>query len=146
MDKYIEQNPNETSVYIPVPANFKDTTKVQNVDLMVGMPIICKKTKKEKNKDWHILNSDMYSVVHIQDEKFHFQLKNDYDAPIITMAQKDFHTYFYLGFCITAHASQGSTIHEPFTIYDWNHRYFNDTAKYVCLSRATTIEHINIMC
>ena len=98
------------------------------------------------NKDWHILNSDMYSVVHIQDEKFHFQLKNDYDAPIITMAQKDFHTYFYLGFCITAHASQGSTIHEPFTIYDWNHRYFNDTAKYVCLSRATTIEHINIMC
>lgn len=41
------------------------------------------------------------------------------------------------GYCITAYKSQGITIREPYTVYEWNHKYFDNTAKYVAASRTS---------
>ena len=62
---------------------------------------------------------------------------------IQTDTQK-FHKFFYLGFCITIHASQGQTFNEKYTIHDFGYKHFCDKAKYVALSRSTNINNIQI--
>jgi hypothetical protein len=60
----------------------------------------------------------------------------------IKIPTKDFHQYFYLGFCLTIHASQGETFTEKYTIHDWYR--LCDRAKYVALSRGSSIHNIQI--
>jgi ATP-dependent exoDNAse (exonuclease V) alpha subunit len=57
---------------------------------------------------------------------------------------KDFQYYFYPAYCITCHVSQGCTFDEPFTIYDWSHACMDKAAKYVAVSRATSIKYVQI--
>ena len=63
--------------------------------------------------------------------------KIEYTIPVC-----DFHKNFYLGFCITVHASQGDSINQKYTIYDWKIDCFCDKAKYVAMSRSTDINNI----
>jgi hypothetical protein len=63
----------------------------------------------------------------------------------IEISNDNFHKFFYLGFCITIHASQGATIKVPYTIYDWNHQCMCKRGKYVSLSRGTEINNIQIV-
>ena len=51
---------------------------------------------------------------------------------------------FYLGFYITIHALQGETALLPYTIHDWRHPWFCERARYVALSRGTSIHNIQI--
>jgi len=52
---------------------------------------------------------------------------------------------FYVAYAITIYKSQGSTFDYPYTIHEYGHPMFDDRLKYVSLSRATSIEHINII-
>ena len=47
---------------------------------------------------------------------------------------KDFAKLFSLNYCSTTHKSQGETITEDFTIYDWN--MISKKCRYTALSRA----------
>jgi ATP-dependent exoDNAse (exonuclease V) alpha subunit len=89
----------------------------------------------------NILNSQKFIVKQIKDKKI---ILNDEDNEVVVDINK-FHKYFYLGFCITIHASQGETFTEPYTIYDWGFKHFCNKAKYVALSRATSIKNIQIV-
>ena len=55
-----------------------------------------------------------------------------------------FQRLFYPAYAITIYKSQGSTFDYPFSVHEWSHPLFNDILKYVALSRATTVDNINI--
>jgi hypothetical protein len=115
----------------------KNNVKTQDVKLIKGMPIIAHTTDKKMN----ILNSDLFTIESIDDKEMTIV---DETRKII-MKTAEFHKTFYLGFCITVHASQGATINENYTIYDWNHISMCERAKYVSLSRSSSIKKIQIV-
>ena len=110
----------------------KKNPKTQNVTLSKGMPIIAHTTNKVMN----ILNSQTFNIIDINTENFTI-INDDVKVKIpIT----EFHKYFYIGFCITIHASQGETYTSKYTIHDWNFTRFCDRAKYVAMSRGTNCQ------
>ena len=132
MERYIKETKKEC-VFIP---RDKRNEKTQDIKLCVGMPVIAHTTDKKLN----ILNSQKFIIKQIKDNKI--MLDDEGDEVLLDINK--FHNYFYLGFCITIHASQGETFTQPYTIYDWNFYLFCEKAKYVALSRATSIRNIQI--
>ena len=132
MERYLSNNVNQ-SVSIP---KDKENPKTQDVYLTKGMPIIAHKTDKNKN----ILNSQTFTITNITNEI----IKYKDDKTEYSLSVNEFHKYFYLGFCITIHASQGETFNTKYTIYDWEITPFCNKAKYVAMSRSTDINNIQI--
>jgi hypothetical protein len=110
----------------------------QDVELIENMPLLCHKTSKRK---YNIFNSCQYKIKTLNKDTFSIQnnIQEDIEIPY-----KEFHDYFWLGFCLTSHSAQGDTYKEPFTIYDWSRRKDDTTFHYVALSRGTSLKHINI--
>jgi DNA replication protein DnaC len=136
-----EADPDEKRVLLP-----KDPTnpKTQDVTLTIGMPVVCHTTqndKKQKLNSNGFMNSERFEIQVIDETTI--TLVGDGDREIV-INQKDFHKFFYIGFCITVHTSQGETFKGKYTIYDWNFEHFDNKAKYVALSRATAYENIQI--
>ena len=131
MERFLQDNKN-AKIYVPRDRN----PKTQNVHLTKGMPIIAHKT----NKNLDILNSQTFTITKVTKDFMSYKDdKIEYHVPI-----NDFHKYFYLGFCITVHASQGETFTQRYTIHDWDIPCFCEKAKYVAMSRSTDISHIQI--
>ena len=114
--------------------------KTQDIKLAEGMPIICHRT----NKSLDVLNGDRFKIISINDKilKFTNDIRTENDEKPIELEIGHFHTYFYVAYCITCHASQGETFKERYTIYDW--KIMNRRAKYVALSRGTEKNNIQI--
>lgn len=93
-----------------IPAN-KLNPKTQDVKLAKGMSVICHTTNKKMN----ILNSQTFKILDINDD---IMTLDDGDSKF-KIKTTQFHKWFYLGFCITIHASQGETYAAPYTIHDW---------------------------
>ena len=112
--------------------------KTQTSKLFVGMPIVAHRNFKKEG----IFNSELFTISHInfQSKTFSFV---DGDTTQ-TFPVKLFSSMFFPAFCLTAHTSQGCTFNTKYTIYDWNHPRMDQTAKYVALSRATSIQNIQI--
>lgn len=134
MERYLTEN---NKPFTLIERDIKNE-KTQDVKLCVGMPVIAHTTDKKKC----ILNSQKFIIKQIKNGKLTL-IDEDREIEIDI---KMFHKYFYLGFCITIHASQGETFTQPYTIYDWNFKHFCHKAKYVALSRATSIKNIQIVC
>lgn len=132
MERFLQEN-NKLNYYTIL--KDEKNEKTQDVKLCVGMPVISHITDGKLN----IINSQTYKIIEINDETFTLEGNEK-----ILIKNKFFHKCFYLGFCITIHASQGETYKTPYTIYDWNFYHFNEKAKYVALSRATDIKNIQI--
>ena len=60
-----------------------------------------------------------------------------------TIPIAEFTKMFNVAYCMTCHKSQGMSIDEPYTIYEWD--LFDERLRYVALSRATDINLINIV-
>ena len=133
MDRFIEENKRS---YISLEKDGKNP-KSQNLKLCVGMPVIAHTTNKKLN----VLNSEKFVIKEI-DENSIVMKENERE---IKIKLKDFHKFFYIGFCITIHASQGDTFDTKYSIYDWNFIFFCDRAKYVAMSRATNVNNIQII-
>jgi ATP-dependent exoDNAse (exonuclease V) alpha subunit len=133
MNSFKQKHSNEKYVFIE-----KDTKndKTQDVYLGKGMPIIAHTTNKKLN----ILNSEKFIIETINDKEIEISDENRK----VKVDLKLFHKLFYLGFCITIHASQGETFKEKYTIYDWGFEHFCSRAKYVALSRASDLSNIQI--
>ena len=69
-------------------------------------------------------------------------IKND-NGEKIDIKLEEINKLFYLGFCFTAHRSQGETIDADYTIYEWEK--MNTKLRYVALSRSTDKKYINIV-
>jgi hypothetical protein len=140
MKRYLTEHPQLKTVSIP---KTKANTHTQNVILCSGMPIIAHTTfrKTRVNKQaFDILNSQTFTIHSVGDDVI--TIKDDQDT--MEIKTTDFHKMFYLGFCITVHASQGETFTTKYTIYDINFPHFSDKAKYVAFSRGTKIENIQV--
>jgi hypothetical protein len=59
-----------------------------------------------------------------------------YDCPI-----EEFRDYFLMNYCSTTHKSQGETITENYTIYNWKH--MTTKIKFTALSRAKNYEQVS---
>ena len=114
--------------------------KTQDLRLIKGMPIICHRT----NKKLDILNSDRFVIKTINEKYLECSndIREEKELPPIKIPLDSFNKYFYLAYCITAHASQGETFKEPYTIYDW--KMMSERARYVALSRGTEKDNIQI--
>ena len=133
MKKYQEEH---NLPFIKIQKDIKNP-KTQDIILSKDMPIICYKTNKKLN----ILNSEIFFVHSVNKDTFSY-INNENVK--VELFNNNFHKYFYPGFCITVYGSQGETYNQDHTIYNWNFTHFSDKAKYVALSRATHIDHIQI--
>jgi ATP-dependent exoDNAse (exonuclease V) alpha subunit len=130
MERYITEN-NCKTIFVEMD---KLNPKTQDVKLAKRMPIIAHTT----NKKLGFMNSQTFTIEEVNNKSL--TIKSD--TEIITINTKDFHKFFYLGFCITVHSSQGETFDNKYTIHDWYK--LCEKAKYVALSRGTKIQNIQI--
>ena len=130
MERYNTEFPSQT-VFVP---RIELNPKSQNVYLRPGMPVVCHTT----NKKLRILNSQTFTIDSVNTESL--MLRSGEDT--FQINTKDFHKFYYLGFCLTIHASQGESFSDRYTIYDWYH--LEPKAKYVAMSRGTNIQNIQI--
>jgi len=101
------------------------------------MPIISCRNRNSLG----FVNSDIGKVVKYDNENVEIEIDGIDENIIIDI--EAFGKCFYPAYCITIHKSQGCTIRQPFTIHEWDK--LDTKLKYVALSRATTIKHINIL-
>ena len=132
MERYLLEFGGE-NVYIP---RNKHNPKTQDVRVSKGMRIIAHKTDKEQD----ILNSQTFEITKVTSNTFTYKSEDK----TYTLPTSSFHKFFYLGFCITIHASQGETYFDKYTIYDWNVECVCNKAKYVAMSRGTNMNNIQI--
>ena len=113
----------------------------QNVRLLNKMPIIA----RINAKDYDIYNNETFTIKKIDFDSQIIFITDDVqiDRPPLEIPFKEFQRLFYVAFCITVCRSQGSTYNHDYTLHEFE-RYDN-RMKYVALSRATDIKHINIV-
>jgi hypothetical protein len=116
----------------------KNNDKTQLTKVYEGLPIVSHKNDNKLN----IYNTEVFTVnrINVDLKKFYIML----GSIELSFDIKDFQYYFYPAYCITCHVSQGCTFDEPFTIYDWSHACMDKAAKYVAVSRATSIKYVQI--
>ena len=112
--------------------------KSQFTKIFEGLPIVAHRNFQKEE----IFNSEMFTVSAIDWKEKTFSFVNGEN--IQTFPIKQFSSMFYPAFCIGVHVSQGCTFDKKYTIYDWNFEHMDETAKYVALSRATSIKNIQI--
>ena len=106
----------------------------QDVILIPNTPII----SKINNKKIEVVNNETFTIKKILSETIIiYNEEKEIEIDI-----KDFQNIFYIGYCITIHSSQGSSINTDYTIYDWEK--LDKHLRYVALTRATDIKNINI--
>ena len=122
----------------------EENDKTQDMYIYEGLPVIAMKTKHDGD---NILfaNSETFNVGNIDNEYISLCCERPdengekeiyiYDCPI-----EDFRDYFLLNYCSTTHKSQGETITEEYTIYDWDG--MTTKIKYTALSRAVKYENV----
>jgi hypothetical protein len=112
--------------------------KTQWTRLYEGLPVVSYKN----DNDLNIYNSEVFTIDKIDLENKTFTIKRDEEE--LEFDAKEFKYMFYPAYCITIHVSQGCTFDEPYCIYDWSHPHMERSAKYVALSRSTSIHNIMI--
>jgi hypothetical protein len=122
----------------------EENDKTQDMYIYEGLPVIAMKTKHDGD---NILfaNSETFNVGNIDNEYISLCCERPdengekeiyiYDCPI-----EDFRDYFLINYCSTTHKSQGETITEEYTIYDWDG--MTTKIKYTALSRAVKYENV----
>ena len=124
---------NDNSIFIN--ANDDDINS-QEMFIYEDLPVIC--NKNDKNGEYY--NNETFKVLDYNDNDI--TLINE--RTTIKIKIEDFNKMFYLNYCSTIHKYQGSTINEPYTIWDWNTKHMSKKAKYTALSRATMLKNIYI--
>jgi len=125
--------------------NLKESQNVKyitlkNIRVYKNLPIISKKTTSvgDKKYGYKIRNNEEFEVIDF--DNTNIQMKSIITEEIIKIKHEEF-KFFELAYCITVHCSQGDTIREPYSIYEWQR--FNKKLMYVAMSRATMKSHVN---
>ena len=109
----------------------------QDVQLLVGMPII----SRVNNKKLNIVNNDMYNIAEIDIENNIMRIELygiNKEIPL-----NDFQKLFFIAYCITNHKVQGTSISVPYSIHEFEK--YDDKMRYVSLTRATKKCYTNII-
>ena len=131
-------------LFIPALIDNDPRKLTQDMYVYNGLPVIAMKTKHDGD-DLLFANSETFIICEIGDD--YISMYNErpddngdksfykYNCPI-----EDFNKYFLMNYCSTTHKSQGETIMENYTIYDWN--AMDIKIRYTALSRARKIEQV----
>ena len=113
----------------------------QNVRLLPKMPIIA----RINAKDYDIFNNETFTIKKISYDSQIILITDDVqtERPPIEIPFKEFQRLFNVAYCITVCRSQGSTYNHDYTLHEFEQ--YDNRMKYVALSRATDIKHINIV-
>jgi hypothetical protein len=125
-----------SSLLIPKYSNSKYS---QDMYIYEDCRIIAYRTHKKKL----FVNSELYTVSHYDDKYIYIYTERNNEIHALDIPIDVFNQYFTLGYCMTAHKSQGSTITEDFNIYDWNK--MDKELKYTSLSRAKKMSQVGII-
>ena len=111
--------------------------------IYTALPVIARKTIDDGDV---CINNETFEVLNFDDT--HIYLGNTRpteddgeELHPIDVELKQFAKLFSLNYCSTTHKSQGETITEDFTIYDWN--MMSKKCRYTALSRAKKPEQIS---
>ena len=134
----------ENALYLP--KDEKDTNS-QDVYIYIGCPLIA---TKNDNKYGLFMNNETFDVLGYDNDKVYLFTERpdengNKEAHTIEIEIQSIQKLFYLNYCTTIHKYQGTTITEPFTIWEWNHPCMSKKAKYTALSRGTCPENISIV-
>lgn len=130
----------DDSLFIP-----KDEKDEYTQDMYIhkDLPVIARKTVQGGDI---CINNETFEVIMINDKKI--SLKNErpsedglLEIHCIDVKIEDFRDMFSLNYCSTTHKTQGETITENFTIYDWDR--MSTKCRYTALSRARNPDQIS---
>lgn len=115
----------------------------QDMYIYKDLPVIARKTEQ---KGEMCMNNETFEVLDFDDDKIYLGTTrpNEEGEPephSIEVDTKDFNELFALNYCSTTHKTQGETIEEDFTIYDWER--MNTKCRYTALSRARRPEQVS---
>lgn len=151
---------NDTRVYINKMWNDKLKTKdamfisanpddceSQDMYLYEGLPVIATRTKRDKEAGILWANSEKYYVSGYDTDNIVLWTERpdengDKEDYVIDVEIDEFRSNFYMNYCCTTHKSQGETITENFTIYDWDK--MTTKLRYTALSRAKKPDQVYI--
>eukprot|EP00961_Rhodomonas_salina_P277873 3754564-Rhodomonas_salina.1 len=113
----------------------------QDMHVYENLPVIATKTRREGGEILYA-NSKAFVVSAYDAEHIHIfnEQPSDEGEPTryeLKVPLKEFGENFVLNYCTSTHKSQGSTITENFTIYDWE--AMDTQLRYTALSRAKTV-------
>lgn len=108
--------------------HFRNGAIIDGSGYYVDVPLICKKKNAE------FMNGDM--VVYKGDFKIEF------NGVLFELNKEILKDCFELGYCMTIHKKQGSTITEDFNIYELN--LFDNRMAYTALTRAKNMNQIHV--
>ena len=117
-----------------------DNRYSQDMYIYEGCPVIAYKTDKNEKQ---FVNSEQFTILHYDNEYINLYSERKSEIHLIEIPISIFADNFTLGYCMTAHKSQGTTIKEEFNIYDWDK--MDKNLKYTALSRATSIQQVGIV-
>jgi predicted oxidoreductase (fatty acid repression mutant protein) len=119
----------------------KDPTVIINdIRLKKGVPLLSLITNKQ------LIKNELYSINKIIKEKnIMIELGNNVNDELIIIEVKDdnFTKLFKLGYAMTTHKLQGSTIHGPVQIHEITVNSFDRKLFYTAYSRATKLSNIS---
>ena len=112
----------------------------QDVMLTEGTPVIAKRN----DNDRELCNSETFIITGINTRDEYVELTEDGGKRTLNIHFEEFQQFFYVAWCITLHKSQGCTFDHEYTIHEMGHPRFDYRAKYVALSRSTTLGYIKV--
>ncbi len=113
----------------------------QNTIVYKGLPLIAMSTRTGLG----FSNADEFTVVSFDKKEVVLRyVEDDADAEekLITIPAPELTHLFAPSYAISCHRAQGSSISEPFGIFDWDK--MDDKLKYVALSRSRKLKYINM--
>lgn len=130
----------DNSLFIP-----KDEKDEYTQDMYIynNLPVIARKTVQGGDI---CINNETFEVIMIDDKKIYLGNERPSEDGLleshsIDVKIEDFREMFCLNYCSTTHKTQGETITEDFTIYDWDR--MSTKCRYTALSRARNPDQIS---
>jgi hypothetical protein len=129
-----------------------------------GLPLQCQETlrnpswvvkdAKPKNRKPYIANNERFEVTKVARGMVNLEgvrkvvttrgseVIISEEARKVTCPLKQLQRYFRLGYATTVHSSQGATISEPFTIWEWER--MSRQLRYTAVGRAKSLDQVNL--
>lgn len=111
----------------------------QSVRAYVGLPLIARKNMK----GGAMVNNEPFIIKDIDENKLTAVSQRVGGDNEIEINIEDFHKLFLMGYCVTAHKSQGETIDGTINIFDWG--IMDKRLKYTAITRTTKKENVKII-